>query len=211
MPVVTLSLILIPLPSLPTPKFRLSATAYNGRRQSASVDTLLPVKRDSQPICRIRPRRPPDEVRRPDRLEGIETARRKWEARLRADGMSRSEARRLATAQEVGRRIKESKIGWLLALRREREEAEAARRRDFKPYGLIRTERQPNGWISRWGHGLDCKVRFEEGTDPESFRDQMLQALPDEIETWGKAVGFEVHHSPDHAVRYDRDGKETEG
>ena len=125
--------------------------------------------------------------------EGIEAARRKWEARLRVDGVSRSDARRLATAKEVRRRVKESKVRSLLALRCEQEEAEAAWRRDFKPYGLILTERQPANWIAGMAHGLECRVHFEDSTDPESFRDQVLRALPAEVEPWGKAVGFEVH------------------
>ena len=52
-------------------------------------------------------------------------------------------------------------------------------------------------------HGYECRIRFGEGTDPETFRDQVLRALPDEVEPWGKAVGFEVHYSPGHAIRYD--------
>ena len=197
----------------PVPHGRVLSIFARGqdRPRGVAVCRMSRVVHDARALPRIRPRRPHDEVRRPDMPEGIEAARRKWEARLRADGMSRSEASRLATAKEVSRRIKESRVRFLSALRREQEEAEAAWRRHFKPYGFILTERQPTGWISRWGHGVACRVRFQDSAGPESFHDQVFRVLPDEIEPWGKVLGFEVHYSPDHSIRYDRDGKETEG
>lgn len=176
------------------------------------------MQENSRAGCQKNTTRHGPETRRPDTPEGIEAARRKWETRLRREGNPPSESRRVATTREVRRRIKES--GQRVLKEREREEeehlrwvaeTEAVRRRDFKPHAFILTARQPANWISGLAHGDACRIRFKEGTEPESFRDQVLRALPDAVEPWGKVVGFEVHYSPDHAVRYGRDGRETAG
>ena len=152
--------------------------------------------------------RRPSETRRPDTLEGIEAARRKWEARLLADGVSRSDARRLATTEEVRRRVKESRVRWLLALRREREEAEAAWRRNFTPHAVLLTERErPSLVIGMMLFGDQRFVFFEKVTDPADFRDYVLSVLPEEVVLFGKPVGYIVNYTPDRAVTFDLLGK----
>ncbi len=150
------------------------------------------------------------EVRRPDTPEGIEAARRKWEARLLADGMSRSDARRLATAAEVRRRVKESRVRWLLALRREQEGVEAAWRRNFRPHAVILTENErPSLVIGMMLFGDQRFVFFGEGTDPVSLRDQVLRALPEDVPLFGKPISFVVNYTPDRAVEFDLRGSEV--
>lgn len=144
------------------------------------------------------------ETRRPDTGEGIEAARSKWEARLLADGLSRSGARRLATAEEVRRRVKESRVRRLLALRREQEEAEAAWRRDFRPHAVIVTERErPSNLFWMLFAGDERFVFFEKGTNPADFRDYVLGVLPEETALFGKPVGYIVNYTPDWAVTFD--------
>ena len=148
------------------------------------------------------------ETRRPDTDEGIEAARSKWEARLFADGLSRSGVRRLATAEEIRRRVKESRVRRLLALRREQEEAEAAWRRDFTPHAVIVTEREwPSNLFWMMFTGDERFVFFETGTNPADFRDYVLGVLPEETALFGKTVGYIVNYTPDWAVTFDRFGQ----
>ena len=161
-------------------------------------------------LPRIRPWRAPAEVRRPDVPAGIEAARRKWEARLLAGGMSRSETRRLATAEEVRRRVKESRVRRFLDLRRELGEAEATWRRNFRPHAVALTERErPSLVIGMMIFGDQRLVYFPEETDPASFRDQVLRALPEDVPLFGRPIGFIVNYTPDRAVEFDLHGSEA--
>ncbi len=141
---------------------------------------------------------------------GIETARRKWEARLLADGMSRTDARCLASAEEVRCRVKESRVRRFLDLRRELEEAEATWRRNFRPHAVLLTERErPSLVIGMMLFGDQRFVFFQEQTDPTSFRDQVLRVLPEDVPLFGRPIGFIVNYTPDRAVEFDLHGSEA--
>ena len=53
-------------------------------------------------------------------------------------------------------------------------------------------------------------VFFEEGTELASYRDHVLEVLPDETVLFGKPVGYVVNYTPDHAIRFDLSGIKVE-
>ena len=109
------------------------------------------------------------------------------------------------TAEAALSRLQESRQ------RRREARAEAAWRRDFRPHAVILTERdRPVMLAAMMFTGDQRFVFFEKGADPATLGEQTRQALPDEVPLFGEPQGYIVSDSPDHAVRYDLDGKKIE-
>ena len=128
--------------------------------------------------------------------------------------MSLEEARGLATAAEVRRRVEDAK-------RRRHEEQEQrdseregekaileeTHRRSFNPCAQVLAERRPGTVIGAWSHSRRSVIHSEEGTDPEAFAERALRALPKKTPLGGKTLGYVGHYSADHTIRYDLSGK----
>jgi len=95
-------------------------------------------------------------------------------------------------------------------------EADAAWRAAFKPHGiLLGTQERPSqififavtGGADRW-----LKIPLDLSQPPVTYAEQALAVVrrTQFVQFFGKTSGFIVNYSPDHAVRFDREGQPVE-
>jgi hypothetical protein len=95
----------------------------------------------------------------------------------------------------------------------EQQEAEARDkiwRENFRPHGIILTEKTvPNPIFVAAMIGVEKLLRIDLDTTqgPVSFVRQVLDRLPDGVPAFGKPNGFVINYSPDKAVRFDSNGQ----
>jgi hypothetical protein len=95
-------------------------------------------------------------------------------------------------------------------------EAEAAWRATFKPHGiLLGTQERPSqififavtGGAERW-----LKIPLDLSQPPVTYAEQALAVVhkTPSVQFFGRTTGFIVNYTPDHAVRFDREGQPVE-
>ena len=99
--------------------------------------------------------------------------------------------------------------------------AEVLWRANFKPHAVIDTKNQWPSQITMCGMTGGSErwlvIRLDASQQPVSFIQQVQQQLPSKLRTsddgskfvvfYGKALGFFINYSPDHAVRYNLEGE----
>jgi hypothetical protein len=127
----------------------------------------------------------------------------------------------LAIALEVSPDIVQRAVNQTLQQLEERAscsaaETEAAWRAAFKPHGvLLGTEERPSqilffaitGGAERW-----LKIPLELSQPPVTYAEQALAVVRNTpfVRFLGRTTGYIVNYSPDHAVRFDREGQSIE-
>ncbi len=146
---------------------------------------------------------------------------RKLEAFLDGDFDNPFIRERLAEAMgrpedEIEEALAESRK--VLEARREAARAEEERRwrAEFKPHGLILTDRDHPRPIFMWAFGYHPEHVDLEGVPEARHVETMLAAIaerryPDgRLPLWGRITGFAINRTPDHAVLYDPQGRQLE-
>ena len=95
----------------------------------------------------------------------------------------------------------------------EKQEAEARDkiwRENFRPHGIILTEKtvpSPIFVAAMIGVEKLLRIDLDLAQGPVSFVKQVLVRLPEGVPAFGKPVGFVINYSPDKAVRFDSNGQ----
>jgi hypothetical protein len=95
----------------------------------------------------------------------------------------------------------------------EKQEAEARDkiwRENFRPHGIILTEKtvpSPIFVAALIGVEKLLRIDLDATQGPVSFVRQVLDRLPDQVPAFGKPIGFVINYSPDRAVRFDLKGQ----
>ena len=86
---------------------------------------------------------------------------------------------------------------------------DAEYRAAFEPFAVVLPERDRPSPIFAYvlGGGQESRIiEFEEGSSPDTYKEQALRKMPDSIIAMGRSTSVIVNYSPDHAVEFDREG-----
>jgi hypothetical protein len=117
----------------------------------------------------------------------------------------------LETSAETVKRALEQTVRELeLAEKQEAEARDKIWRENFRPHGIILTEKtvpSPIFVAAMIGVEKLLRIDLDLSQGPVSFVRQALERLPEGVPAFGKPVGFVINYSPDRAVRFDSNGR----
>jgi hypothetical protein len=117
------------------------------------------------------------------------------------------------SAETVTRALDQAVREIELAEKRESEARDKIWRENFRPHAIILTERTvPSPIFVAAIIGVEklLRINLDLTQRPVSFVRRVLDRLPEGVIAFGKPVGFVINYSPDHAVRFDRNGQPIE-
>lgn len=76
----------------------------------------------------------------------------------------------------------------------------------FDPHAILLTEHQARSLVVSMMRPMLKRIKLEPGSDPNTFVDQVLAMLPDEVEFFGRVTGFVINYAEDRADVFDRLG-----
>jgi hypothetical protein len=117
----------------------------------------------------------------------------------------------LETSAETVKRALEQTVRELeLAEKQEAEARDKIWRENFRPHGVILTEKtvpSPIFVAAMIGVEKLLRIDLDATQGPVSFVRQVLDRLPEGVPAFGKPVGFVINYSPNQAVRFDPNGQ----
>jgi hypothetical protein len=114
------------------------------------------------------------------------------------------------SAETVKRTLEQTVRELELAEKQEAEARDKIWRENFRPHGIILTEKtvpSPIFVAAMIGVEKLLRIDLDATQGPVSFVRQVLDRLPDGVPAFGKPIGFVINYSPDQAVRFDRNGQ----